>query len=407
MANEHNMRIVSFLGTGNYQQVTYVWNGRMASPTPFVVCALAELAGASQVDLLATPEAWGKHGAALEEALINAGLPAPRRVDIPTARTDSELWEQFQIIKGLLRDFPGEPVLLDITHSLRHQPIFGSAVLTFLRAVDQNPPDIRIAYGAFELKSADGEVPVLELSPFMDLVDMALDMQIFLRTGRAEGLAATASRLGARLNREWAQTREGPQPILQALGKRLEEFGSDLETLRTGAMLLGEQPKKTRQSGSAWRLLQTLREAEDSVGKHLPPLADILGALSERIEPLALPVETPALNTPEGARALKHLARWYYDLGRYAEAMVTIREGWITRHAGPDAASPGLPGFSAEARQAAELAWLDGLGKRALSISEVRNDVEHGGYNVQPLGGADVKKMVGQLLLDFECETPA
>ena len=60
------VRLITFLGTGNYQPTRYVApDGRAAPETPYVARALAALYEADEVLVLATDEAWTKHGAPL------------------------------------------------------------------------------------------------------------------------------------------------------------------------------------------------------------------------------------------------------------------------------------------------------------------------------------------------------
>jgi CRISPR-associated protein Csx16 len=87
------------------------------------------------------------HGTALKEALRAANCPAPRFVRIPMGREPRELWRQFDVIKTELRGGDG-PVMLDITHGFRSQPFFAAAVATFVYAVDETPPDLRVLCGA-------------------------------------------------------------------------------------------------------------------------------------------------------------------------------------------------------------------------------------------------------------------
>ena len=65
MPELQGLRIVSFLGTGNYQAVRYHWPERAAGEveTAYVAAALAQLTEASEVMILATRSAEALHGA--------------------------------------------------------------------------------------------------------------------------------------------------------------------------------------------------------------------------------------------------------------------------------------------------------------------------------------------------------
>lgn len=174
---------------------------------------------------------------------------------------------------------------------------------------------------------------------------------LFLKTGRVAGIASRAEALGRRLNKDWASARpdeRGPQPSLSRLAQAINTFGQDLETVRTGALLLG----KTGRDGSAKALAAVIEAERGQLAEVLPPLADVL----DRIAAMATPLTgcTKRLNTPEGHAALAALARLYLEMGRYPEAATTVREGLVTLYADDAAACPDLPSFDMKRRMEAE-----------------------------------------------------
>src|SRR5207302_1058631 len=99
-------------------------------------------------------------------------------------------------------------VAFDVTHAFRSQPFFAAAVTAFVRAIDRDPPAIRVFYAAFDARK-DGITPVWELTPFIELLDWAQSMMLFLHTGRSGPVADRTITLGKELARRWAQTRDG------------------------------------------------------------------------------------------------------------------------------------------------------------------------------------------------------
>lgn len=222
-------RLVSFLGTGRFDKTTGRWfydttrhgfpDGAEGPETPYVCRALAQYLTADEITIIATPEARAAHGDGVTTELHSANLPAPVFQSIPKGENGAELWQQFETVKGLLRPPAGTEVALDITHAFRSQPFFAAAVAAFVRAVDPTPAALRIFYAAYEPGKA--VTPVWELTPFIDLVDWAQGMMLFLRTGRSEGVAERTIRLGDELERRWAETKQGPQLHLKRLGETL------------------------------------------------------------------------------------------------------------------------------------------------------------------------------------------
>lgn len=393
-------RLVTFLGTGNYSETVYRLAEREATRTSYVCRALAELLRPSDIAVLATEEAKERHGDGLKEALRAGNYPAPRFVRIQAGRAPAELWQQFEAIKTELRGVSG-PVMLDITHGFRSQPFFAAAVATFVHAVDETPPCLRVCYAAYEAKDS-GVAPIWELSEFVALLGWSQALAMFLRTGRAEEAADQTQRLGQVLAKAWAEGgKQGERPNLDRLGKGLREFGADLEALRSGDLLIG---RGTTESSAA-RLLNTTRETKERVEKHAPPLADILDRIVAMTEPIA--GADHDLSGPEGRKAVAALARLYLRLGRYLEAIATVREGWVNLYAPKMALVPAAANFDSKERERAE--------KRAnehdptfREVTNRRNDFLHAQYRPSAQKAADIARTVESLVekLRIASETP-
>lgn len=384
-------RLVTFLGRGKYHTVEYEFAGRRASSTPYVCHALVELLRPSEVVVLATEDAEKDHGQGLRDALRASNKPAPRFEGIPSGGTQGDLWKQFAVIKNELRGSDGS-VMLDITHGFRSQPFFAAAVATFVHAVDDKPPDLRVFYGAYDPQHPESGAAILELSEFITLLDWSRALAMFLKTGRAEDAAEATLRLGGALAKAWAEGgRQGERPNLDALGKCLREFGADLETLRTGDLLLGRGTTKS----SVARLLKATQETKKLAATHAPPLADILDRVTVMGEPIACTGND--LSGPEGRRAIVALAELYLRLGRYLEAMATVREGWVNLYASKTALVPAAANFDSRERERAE--------RRAnehdptfREITDRRNDFLHAQYRPSAQKAADIAKTVESLV---------
>jgi CRISPR-associated protein Csx16 len=400
--NVQVFRLVTFLGTGNYSETVYRQAKREATRTAYVGRALAELFEPRDVAVLATEEAEQRHGDSLKEALRAGNHPAPRFVRIPAGRAPAELWQQFEAIKAEFRGSDG-PVMLDITHGFRSQPFFAAAVATFVYAVDETPPNLRVCYAAYEAKNPNtGVAPIWELSEFVALLSWSQALAMFFKTGRADEAAKETQRLGEELAKAWAKGgRQGERPNLDALGKGLREFGADLETLRTGDLLLG---RGTTQSSAA-RLLRVTQETKELAATHAPPLADIL----DRVAAMAEPITGAGydLSGPEGRNSIAALAELYLRLGRYLEATAIVREGWVDLYAPKAALVPAASNFDGRERERAE--------KRAnehdptfREVTDRRNDLLHAQYRPSAQKAADIAKTVESLVekLRIASETP-
>jgi CRISPR-associated protein Csx16 len=390
-------RLVSFLGTGRYEPTRHRFpDGNIGGETSYVCRALTGHVAADEIAIVATAEAEQTHREKLVKELRAANLPAPDFHPIPKGASEPELWQQFEIVKGLLRPPVGTEVVLDVTHAFRSQPFFAAAVTAFVRAVDRQPAPIRLYYAAFEARDGEGVTPVWDLTPFIDLLDWTQAIMLLLRTGRSAGIAKRTTALGRELARRWAETREGPPPNLRKLGEALREFGGNLETVRVGDLLLGK-------TGSAAAMLDAIRAARETAAA-MPPLADVLDRVQHDIvEPLLGASDN--LANEAGHQALAGLARLYLQMGRWAEAAAVVREGWITRYATPAAAlgrrNQQRPSVDETARRDAEERWNAKEGNAARRIAAVRNDIEHAGFKVQPGAADDLQRDLCRLVDKF------
>jgi len=390
-------RLVSFLGTGRYEPTRHRFpDESIGTETKYVCRALAEFVRADEIAVVATAEAKAAHGETIAEELHTAKLPAPAFQPIPKGEDEAELWQQFEVVKSLLRTPIGTEVVFDVTHAFRSQPFFAAAVAAFVRAVDHEPAPLRIFYAAFEARKED-TTPIWELTPFIELLDWSRAMMLFLRTGRSADVAAPTIRLGRELGRRWAETRAGEPPRLEKLGKVLRDFGANLETVRVGDLLLPGT------AGSAANLAAALEETRGSAAA-IPPLADVLDRVQrEMVEPLL--GASDHLADEAGHRALAGLARLYLGMGRWAEAAAVVREGWITRYATPSAAlgnrNQGRASVDESARRGAEERWNTEEDHAAREIAAVRNDIEHAGFKNQPGAAETLQKLLIKLVGDF------
>lgn len=402
------VRLVAFLGTGDYQPTSYhdAEQPHRVVRTRYCVRALAELVDAREIVIFATAEARSKHGAGLAAALAEASLPSPRWETVPRGQDDRELWSLFEVLVRALRA-PGAPhVVLDVTHGFRAQPFFAAAAVAFVRALqgDEGARSMSVRYGAFDAKSEDDRTPIWDLTPFLDVLEWTTALRTFLSTGTSEEVAALAAPLGSALARDWAQGgRQGDRPSLDRLAAALREFGDDLTALRTGSLLLGASPFDG--SGSAaTRLAQAAAALTDPVRRQVPALAEVL----EQVGAMAEPLRTSTLDGDEGRRALLALARLYVRLKRPAAAAAILREASVCWYSEPSGNRPGDTAMSEKARRDAEQRWMDtvGLRSRHALIADVRNDLLHAGFRTGPRRPQRLSQQLEECLLAAASLTP-
>ena len=393
MSEQHLHRLVTFLGIprgGKYETTTYACplEPQDTYQAEFVAEALVRFLRPDEVVVLATDLAWDKMGPRFTQTLEANAQLTPHRERLPDGGNEADLWSQFEVMKQVMR-LPSSAldrrVGLDITFGFRSAPFFAAGVISFLQLIDDPPPEISVYYGALQPGSTAISA-IWDLTPFSDLIAWSSDIAMFLKTGRAEGLAMATQVIGRSLRKQWAMTgRHGLPPSLSELAEAIGRFGADLETVRTGSLLLGDS--------SVTQLLAAL-EASSESAQAIPPLRDVLWRIQQRISPLQT---TARLSEPAGMQALHELARLYLEMGRYAEAASTLRETAINAFASPTADQPGSSDFDRDARAAAERQWYAADPDLARRIADVRNDIEHAGYNRHPMPPATIKSLIREL----------
>lgn len=387
------MRLVTFLGTGRYERTVYTDPQANGVETQYVAHAIARLWDVREVIVLATKEAELKHGAGLCDALGDHLEPDIR--SIPAGRTETELWEQFEILRKALEC--DTPLILDITHGFRSQPFFAAGAVAYLRnAGALQGRETRIVYGRF-LPDEPKESPIWDLTPFMDLLDWAQGAAVLVQTGHAGPFVEVARRADKSLRKRLSAESPGKFPPTGKLVTALETFADDLSTVRIAALTTGyaqDHRGKVSVEGSASRVLAALDEYMRHFATSLPALGPVLNRVRDVAEGLA----TDTLSGKQGQGAMAVLARRYLDYERYPEAMIVLREALVSRSAKDDAAAEvNSPQFDYELRKRADADWGK-CGPSARDIGNVRNDILHGGFNSQPQSARSLKENVRKLI---------
>jgi CRISPR-associated protein Csx16 len=383
--------LISFLGTGNYGETTYRWEGLGEYRGKYAPAAIAALWGAERVVVLATSQARERHGEGVAKALEDEGLASPDFRELPSGRDEDELWGQFEVIRNAVTEASKDELVLDITHGFRAQPFFAGAVLSVLQAAGASPEELRVAYG--EYRPNEEMSPIWDLTLFADLMSWSQALGVFLKTGQAKDVVE----LGRKQQKSQAIRAKtfGDRdfPGYGNLLGAIEEFAHDLATVRAAHIITGyeqDDAAKDRARGSASGLFNAIEQFRAEADSRIPPLALILDRLAEAVRPLA----AERLWSREGQRAQHDLASFYMDLERYPEAATVLREARVNLHA-PDerAVEVNSPRFDMARREQAE-AMFRKHDPRGREIIELRNELNHAGFRKQPNSGDKLAKRV-------------
>ncbi|MEN9501708.1 MAG: hypothetical protein RI964_993 [Pseudomonadota bacterium] len=385
------MRLISFLGTGNYAETIYTFNDKQ-SRTRYIAAALSEFFKVDSIIILATKEAYSAHAKGLSDELERLSLPKPDIRTIPSGGATEELWKQFEIIHAAVVDNQPASISFDITHGFRSQPFFAAAVINYLRATLKNSPDMQAYYG--EWRKDEATSPVWDISTFINLLDWSSSLQSFMKTGHGAGLA----QLARKENISIQKSAKGQRPVtLDKLASSIRAFSENISTVRVENIITGS----ATQSGSAANVLACIDKSEKEVKQYLSPLYPVLMELKTKIS------EVPANNlfNPTGYKAMLALAKLYVDYERYPEAAIVLREGWVSLYAAKDRSVNEL--MSKAERSAAEERWYEAETEKenaegcADLLGSVRNDIQHGGFRPNPNPADKLIKNLNELIDKF------
>ncbi len=391
--------LITSLGTNKYSDTIYSWPGVGEYETSHVAAALGRLWKADRIVVLATQAAEKENGADLKNSLSAADCPIPLFERLPEGRTEDELWAQFHVIRDAVEKSISGDVLLDITHGFRAQSFFTGAVINVLRAAGVNPDRIELVYGEF--RKDDPPSPIWDLALFVELIDWAQALSLFLKTGFADPLVELGHLSQRKQSKKMlARGDDGAFPGFGRLVKAIERFADDLATMRLASLISGYEQndaRKDKARGSATDLLVTIEQCRTEVVAKLPPLALILDQLAEKIRPLS----AECLYGKEGQKALYALARYYLELNRYPEVAATVREARINLHSTDErAVEINSPRYQQELRSTAENRFRE-QDPASREITDIRNDIEHCGFRKQPLTAQTLKARVKSLVDRF------
>ncbi|HXG67496.1 MAG TPA: TIGR02221 family CRISPR-associated protein [Blastocatellia bacterium] len=376
------MKLLSLLGTGNYQPVTYAWGDHLYKTDLFPE-ALANWLNPSQMLVLLTAEAKRhKHWENLQSRL--SGKVNLIAVDIPSGKSESELWEIFASLTGSLDE--NEEVVFDVTHAFRSLPILALLAAAYLRVARAIKLQSML-YGAYEAKDENNRAPVFDLTPFIKLLDWVTATDKFVKTGDARELAELlkeAHRI------QWvAKSRDERQNLPYQLNK----LGSTLADLSQALLLT--RPYEVAAHATA--LAQKLDAAAAETSRWAKPFEVLLKRTQVAYAPFAA----------SSLAVQRNLVWWYIERQHFVQALTLAREwlvSWVCIHLGKEEVRNRSVRDEVERaiNQAAALkrgllieeddplllrlnamAEFDALIKTWSKISDLRNDVAHCGMRTQ------------------------
>jgi hypothetical protein len=308
-------------------------------------------------------------------------------IPLPDCNSEAGLWACFEAICGAVNE--NERLIVDLTHASGALPFVVFLALPYLRELKGVRID-RVFYGARPDRAAT-ELPVHDLTPFVEVLDWVGAVRGFLRHLDADELAALFAGVQDRAHR---QRREPPPLQLKPFANNVARFASAVRLARPAEAFL-----------AAHLLLARLDQVEGEVAADLPALRPLVDEI-RLLAPLA--EEVPALDD-DLLRRQRALIRYQLDHGLLLQAVELGREwlvnllvlhlgcsperwlDWEVRETVGRTATGAVLARQHRDHDATALsdrfealADADGIASVWQAIGELRNDLAHCGMNEQP-----------------------
>jgi len=316
-------KALSFLGTGKYNAVTYVWpsleNPEARCRTKLFPIAVYEIFHPDEIVVFVTQKAKIAKGNEdqkpyLDQLQEKLGVII-RPIDIPDGRSVEELWEIFNACVSSVET--QDEIILDITHAFRSIPMFAFAVAAYLRQTKRI--NIKhIVYGAFEARQLlDKEelAPVFDLSLLLDLLDWLSATDHFINRGDPMALGSILFKTKTNL---WKQTKSSRESIPKFFSKA----GGALQDLSRSLCLV--QPCQIM--ACAQNLTKILDKAKEEFEKWALPFTTILDNVSQAVSSLAY--DNPEILDAQNLKVQINIIEYLLTKGFYMQAVSLARE-WV------------------------------------------------------------------------------
>ncbi len=189
---------VTFLGTGNYEKVSYQTLDGSVITTAYAQTAIVhgfqnEIRQNAMALVFATSEAktrhWDAEQSLQSELLRYFDQPNIKTIEIPTVTTEEEIWSLFDKI---FQNIPEESELIfDITHAFRSIPFLGIVIINYARLV-KNISLRGIFYGVYD-RNLPSPYKIIDLTNIDRLLRWSIGVSQYLNTGNAAEINQLAS----------------------------------------------------------------------------------------------------------------------------------------------------------------------------------------------------------------------
>lgn len=318
------MKAITFLGASRAWETTYVL-GEREHTAEYCGAALAHFFPNLDMRVLVTPSAKEMHYKNFHQA-VHAQVESLEPVDIPNGADETELWSIFETVIDLVEE--GDEVLFDFTHGFRSIPFLSFLAALYLQVV-KNVKIGGLYYGNYEARDQSvtpNRAPVLELTPFISLLDWMIAADRFMRFGDSRDLVNQLRRVNstkAPAADQDAQSRE----IIEAI-EALESVSQALQLIRPYEAIRASH-----------RLQTKLANAQVGLHQIAPPFVPLTQKVAAEYKSIALQRRELNRNLRAVLDRERAMVRWYLERKHYVQAVTVAREwlvSWAAYQIGED-----------------------------------------------------------------------
>lgn len=311
------MKAITFLGAGNAYDTAYVLDDGREHVAPYFGAALAHFYSNLDMRVLVTPAAKERHFEFLRKR-VEDDVASIEAVEIPIGATESELWTIFETVVDTVSE--REDVLFDITHGFRSLPFLSFLAASYLRVIKQIDL-VAVLYGNFEARDqsvSPHRAPVIDLTPFVALLDWMVAADRFIRFGDAQDLASQIR--SAAPSSERLRTDKKARPInadLQSAAAAIEGISKALRLIR---------PVETMEASA--RLETVLLQATATIQNNAQPFFPLSRSVIDAYAGLGIPPEQMERDPTALLSRERSMVNWYINRKQYVQGIAVARE-WI------------------------------------------------------------------------------
>lgn len=370
------VKLITFLGTGNYQTTVYQWNEEETFSSCYIQTALADLFNVEEAIVLLTKEARDKHW----EAFCRQ-MPCPC---IEKNISQDNIEEIFVILNEIL--LPKEKVIIDITHTFRSIPTVVLPIINYLKLVKLIEVE-GIYYGQQLLgDKTPKKGKIVDLSYIMEIEQWTLAAEAFLNYGKAERLITL---LEKEISKSFIDESIIKKPV------ELSKFKSSISSL-SNYLASNQLEKLANESERLYSILnnELLHGEANQRVKFLLPLIDSIVEDVKIFKDLGYSV-----------KAQINVARWYIKHFDLASAALITREAIINQVLIQNNYENKLYDrlFREEvSRNIAAYEKESQVRSLYLAVGDIRNSIAHFGMRTENIRASRLKMSLTDLLDEFE-----